>query len=234
SITLDNVHGGTPGYTFLWSNGLDENPITNIAAGIYNVTITDNLNCNIYETYEVHEPFDTIKFVATVKTTSCQQAEDGEVFVDEGQIDWSPYTNSFLLYDSLNVLIDSVAPGEIIGNLPPGPYLGIIINQYGCTASDSLYVEKGPEDCIAIPNLVTVNADGFNDVFAVRGGCEYDEFSVEIFTDQGVQVFESSDCLFTWNPDDNKAAANTVYFYYIKVAENGKPYEFRSSINITK
>ncbi|MBU0626410.1 gliding motility-associated C-terminal domain-containing protein [Patescibacteria group bacterium] len=234
SIVLDNVHGGTSPYTFLWDNGMTTQTITNVPANMYNITITDALDCNIYETYEVEEPFEEIKFFADVQTTSCQQSEDGEIVVYTENIYWSPYTNTFYLYDSLNVLVDSVSPGQIIGDLTPGLYIGIIINEYGCTAIDSLYVNKGPDDCIIIPNLVTVNGDGYNDVFEVQGGCEYDDFLVKIFTDQGVQVFESSDCLFTWDPLENKAAANTVYYYYISVTENSKPYEFKSSININK
>ena len=232
SIILDAVHGGTGPYTFLWNNGMTTSTITNIPAGMYNVTITDALGCIIYETYEVEEPYEWIKFFPTITSTSCQQSDDGQVVLHTEDIYWSPFINTFYLYDSLGVLVDSVSPGQAIGNLPSGFYVGILINQYGCSATDSLYVGKGPDDCILIPNLVTANGDGYNDVFAVQGGCEFQEFLVKIFTDWGEKVFESSDCNFTWNPLDNKAAANTVYYYYIRVAENGKEYIFKSSIDI--
>jgi gliding motility-associated-like protein len=234
SITLDAVHGGTSPYTFVWSNGAITQNLTNIPSGMYNLTITDNLGCNIYETYEVEQPYEPIKFFATITSTVCQQSEDGQIVLYTEDIYWSPFQNTFYLYDSLGVLVDSVQPGQIIGNLPPGPYLGIIINEYGCTAMDSIYVEQGDDDCIIIPNLVTMNDDGYNDVFRVEGGCEYDDFYVQIFTDWGAQVFESSDCDFIWDPQERNAAANSVYFYYILVTENGKPYEFKSSINIQK
>jgi hypothetical protein len=232
SVTMDAVYGGTGPYTFLWSNGMITNPIINIPDGMYNVTITDALGCVMYETYEVEEPYEWITFKPTITTTTCQQAEDGQVVFPLEDIHGSPYTNTFFLYDSLGVLIDSVGPDQIIGNLPSGFYEIILINQYGCTMNDSLYVGQGPGDCILIPNLVTANGDGFNDVFAVQGGCEYDEFSVKIFTDNGEQVFESSDCLFTWDPLTNQAHANSVYFYYIVVKENGKEYIFKSSIDV--
>ncbi len=234
SITLDAVHGGTSPYTFAWSNGAMTQNITNIPSGTYNLTITDVLGCNIYETYEVEQPYEPIKFFTTITSTVCQQSEDGQVVLYTEDIYWSPFSNTFYLYDSLGVLVDSVPPGQIIDNLPPGPYLGILINENGCTATDSIYVDKGTDDCIIIPNLVTINDDGYNDVFKVQGGCEYDTFVVQIFTDWGEQVFESSDCAFTWDPKNNKAAANSVYYYYIAVTENGKLYQFKSSINIQK
>lgn len=234
SIILDAVHGGTSPYIFVWSNGATTQNVTNIFSGMYNLTITDNLGCNIYETYEVEQPYEPIKFFATVTTTSCQHSEDGQIVLESEDIYWSPFQNTFYLYDSLGLFVDSVSPGQIIGNLPPGPYLGILMNSNGCSAIDSIYVDKGAEDCIIIPNLVTMNDDGYNDVFKVQGGCFYDEFSVQIFTDQGKQVFESSDCTFIWDPIIINAAANSVYYYYISVTENGKLYEFKSSINIQK
>ena len=234
SITMDAVYGGTGPYTFLWDNGMITNPIINIPANMYNVTITDALGCVIYETYEVEEPYEWIKFFAIITSTTCQQSSDGQIVVNTEDIYWSPFTNAIFLYDSLGVLVDSVSPGEAIGNLPSGFYEIILINQYGCTMNDSLYVGQGPGDCILIPNLVTTNGDGFNDVFSVQGACEYDEFSVKIFTDNGEQVFQSSDCLFTWDPLTNQATPNSVYYYYISVTENGKLYEFKSSINIQK
>jgi len=234
SVTLDNVYGGTGPYRFLWNTGDSIQNIATIPSGMYTVIITDNLGCNIFQTYQVEQPYEPIKFFPTITSTVCQQSEDGQVILYADDIYWSPFYNLFYLYDSVGVLVDSVSSGEPITNLPSGHYLGIIINEYGCTVTDSLYVDKGIEDCIVIPNLVTLNDDGYNDVFKVQGGCEYDSFHVEIFTDQGSSVFYSEDCTFIWDPQDNYAYANTVYYYYIAITERGKLYEFKSSINIQK
>lgn len=234
SVTLDSPHGGTPPYTYLWSNGMTTNPIINVPAGVYSVTVTDALGCIIEDEYEVEEPYNFMKFFPTITTTSCQQAEDGQVVLWDWDVFDSPYINWLLLYDSTGNLVDSVGTGELIGNLPPGTYIGTLINSAGCWITDSIMiVDKGDEDCIIIPNLITPNGDGYNDVFRVEGGCEYEEFHVELFTDQGERVFESDDCAFTWDPIERRhALSNTVYFYYIRVAEMGRSYEFQSSLNI--
>ncbi len=241
SITLDEVHGGTAPYTYLWSNQTTQNPLLDVPAGIYHVTITDAKSCSIEETYTIDQPFEPIKFFPTVTSTSCQQSEDGKVVVYPEDIYWSPYVNLIFLYDSLyGTVADSIAlvvggvdPGEIMGNLPPGHYTLVLMNEFGCSELTRVFVGKGPEDCILIPNMVTSNGDGYNDVFKVQGGCEYETFHVSIFTDLGKNVYESDDCNFIWDPKaTQKAAPNTVFYYYIKVTEGSRTYEFRNSINI--
>ena len=233
SITLNSVHGGTPPYTYAWSNGTNSNPLVNVPNGIYHVTITDSKNCTLEETYIVDQPYEPIKFFPTVTATSCQQAEDGQVVVYQEDVYWSPYINMIYLYDSLLVLVDSGGTGHFFGGLPPGPYSLILINEMGCSVKATVYIAKGSDDCILIPNLVTPNGDGYNDVFRVQGGCEYETFHISIYTDLGKNVFESDDCNFTWDPrETQKASPNTVFFYYIKVTEGKRTYEFRNSINV--
>ena len=45
NITL-GVTGGTPGYSYLWSNGAVTKDLNNVAAGTYTVTVTDSNNCS--------------------------------------------------------------------------------------------------------------------------------------------------------------------------------------------
>ncbi|HNG89629.1 MAG TPA: SprB repeat-containing protein, partial [Saprospiraceae bacterium] len=40
-----NVSGGTPGYTYLWSNGMITQDISSLSAGTYCVTVTDSKGC---------------------------------------------------------------------------------------------------------------------------------------------------------------------------------------------
>ncbi|WP_460474348.1 hypothetical protein, partial [Emticicia fontis] len=56
------VSGGTPGYTYQWSNGGTTAEITGIGAGTYTVTVTDANKCTITGSVTLTEP---TKLIAT-------------------------------------------------------------------------------------------------------------------------------------------------------------------------
>jgi hypothetical protein len=237
SLTLDDVYGGTPPYTYAWSNGTSTNPVSAIPAGVYSVTVTDSLDCFITQTYQVEQPFEPIKYFPTVTGTTCPERDDGTIILYSQNIYWSPYQNSLVIYDSLGITpLDTLRPDEISGDMAAGQYILVLVNENGCYTKDTVYIPQGTQPCISIiiPNLVTANGDGSNDVFRVSGACDYDEFQVIIFTDMGGKVYESSDCNFIWDPrSDVKYSSGTVFYYYIKVTVSGVVREFRNSINVT-
>jgi len=50
------VNGGTSDYTYIWNTGDLTTTVSDISAGIYSVTVTDENNCSIIETIELLEP----------------------------------------------------------------------------------------------------------------------------------------------------------------------------------
>jgi len=59
TITLNNVIGGTPGYTFIWNDiGLGTSSRTGLSAGNYSVTITDASLCTAVQAFTIVEPFE--------------------------------------------------------------------------------------------------------------------------------------------------------------------------------
>ena len=48
--------GGTPGYTYLWSNGGTTSTISNLTAGTYTVTATDSKGCSASNNITVNQP----------------------------------------------------------------------------------------------------------------------------------------------------------------------------------
>lgn len=76
SINL-NVSGGTPSYSFNWSNGQTSQNISSLNAGIYSVTITDANMCQRVDSVEITEP-DSIFFILSVTQPLCS-ANNGAI-----------------------------------------------------------------------------------------------------------------------------------------------------------
>ena len=55
ALNVDAISGGTPFYTYNWSNGSVGNPLENVAAGTYTVTATDSEGCTATSTVTVEE-----------------------------------------------------------------------------------------------------------------------------------------------------------------------------------
>ena len=74
------VDGGTQAYSFSWSNGGITNPITDLPAGDYAVTVTDMNGCSTESMCTV-QPLSCANFNATPNSTniSCNGGNDGEI-----------------------------------------------------------------------------------------------------------------------------------------------------------
>ena len=62
--------GGTPGYTYLWSNGTTTANLTAVAAGTYTVTVRDANNCSATASATVTQPATALTASATATATS--------------------------------------------------------------------------------------------------------------------------------------------------------------------
>ena len=68
------AHGGTPDYTFIWSNGMEEPHIDNLAVGPYTVTVTDLHNC--FDTLTAVVPFHPMPdFTVSVTPAYCERTD---------------------------------------------------------------------------------------------------------------------------------------------------------------
>lgn len=55
-----SIIGGVPPYQFNWTTGSNNEQITNLAAGSYTLTLTDNNGCEVINSADVKEPFEAI------------------------------------------------------------------------------------------------------------------------------------------------------------------------------
>ena len=91
------ISGGTPGFSYLWSDGSTQANISNLAANSYTVTVTDAVLCSIFYTFSIDEPQEIVGTVSNLNHVSCYGENDGSatITVSGGS---PPYT--CLLYTS--------------------------------------------------------------------------------------------------------------------------------------
>ncbi len=74
--TVVTYNGGTPTYTVLWSNGLNTDSISGLAAGTYTATITDAKGCTSTQTTNIIQPAQIVTNTSTT-AVSCNGGNDG-------------------------------------------------------------------------------------------------------------------------------------------------------------
>jgi gliding motility-associated-like protein len=70
--------GGTPTYEYLWSNNQVGQTISQLSAGVYNLTLTDANGCSLTDSTELISP-PTTQFELSVEPTSCYGTSDGRI-----------------------------------------------------------------------------------------------------------------------------------------------------------
>ena len=122
SIDL-TVGGGTPGYTYSWSNGATTQDISGLAAGVYSVTISDLNGCSKTHSVTITQPAAPLTLTSTQVNVLCFGNATGSInlSVSGGT---SPYS---YLWSNGTVTQD-------ISSLVAGSYSVTVTDFKGCTS----------------------------------------------------------------------------------------------------
>lgn len=128
--------GGTPGYTYAWSDGSAAEDRTGLAPGTYTVTVTDTRGCTATRTETITQPAGLV--LTTTKTDpSCPPGGNPSVS-SNGAIDLTvsggtgPYT-----YNWADLTPPPTEPQDRTG-LAAGTYTVTVTDNNGCTAMTSV------------------------------------------------------------------------------------------------
>ncbi|MBC5993405.1 gliding motility-associated C-terminal domain-containing protein [Pontibacter cellulosilyticus] len=110
-------------------------------------------------------------------------------------------------------------------------YVVEVTTREGCVVTKQVTVTVLPK--IIITNVITPNADGYNDKFDIKGIENYPNATVEIYTRWGEQVFQSKGYPEAWNGTKNGNALPVgAYYYIIKLDATSAP--ISGSVTIVK
>ncbi|MFW5850651.1 MAG: gliding motility-associated C-terminal domain-containing protein [Bacteroidota bacterium] len=76
------ARGGTPPYSYSWSNNKNQALIENLTAGTYILELTDNNNCSVEQEYTLTEPPPLKTYVNHKTDVLCYGEKTGSVFVN--------------------------------------------------------------------------------------------------------------------------------------------------------
>ncbi|MCX6256809.1 MAG: T9SS type A sorting domain-containing protein [Bacteroidia bacterium] len=136
--------GGTPGYTFHWSNSATIQNLTALAAGTFNLTVTDANTCSVTFSYSVTQPA-VLATTNTITNVSCNGGSNGAInlTVSGGT---SPYT----------YLWQNSATSQNLNNVPAGTsYAVTVTDSHTCTVLGGPYT-------ITQPAVLVVSGAGTN------------------------------------------------------------------------
>lgn len=132
------VSGGTPNYTYSWSNGGQQKDIFNVSAGSYQIVTTDDNQCQLVDTILVSEP-DFISVLATITPVRCKGESSGEIDITvtggTPEYDYHWTNSDFVLSASTQDLIE----------LPADSYSVEVTDTNGCTGSSAFIVTEPDE-----------------------------------------------------------------------------------------
>ena len=224
-------YGGTPTYTYLWSNGSTSATAYGLGAGIYSVTITDGNACTVATTLQLDNP---LKF--TISLPLADTLELGHsvyltpTYTNGNAIDW--------LWIPANALSCVTCQNTEVTTYYNTLYSVVATTDKGCVDTAAIFIWVNGEREVFIPNVFTPDGNGTNDYFEVFGNKEaWKFFSVQIFDRIGEKVYDSNDMNFKWDGTYKGKKLNPgvlVYTVNVTYLDNYTEKLFKGSVTLIR
>jgi hypothetical protein len=125
--------GGTPPYTYLWSDGQTTATATGLPGGSFSITCVDANGCEATGTVTINEP-SPLTLATTGTPTTCA-GNDGTATVDP-----AGGTGGYTYLWDMSAGNQTV---ETVAGLSPGTYVVTVTDANGCEASESITITDG-------------------------------------------------------------------------------------------
>jgi hypothetical protein len=219
--------GGTPPYTFAWSNGATTESITGLLPMQYDLTVTDAAGCFSFGSWTVGQNASvcaTISVSGLVNSTVCYDATSTITVAGGGQVFevTSPGFATFIAGSKISYLPGTkvTGGGKMIGRIAPsGPW---------CSGSKITEVAAGPgeEPMVTDHGFFSLypNPTSGNFTIVRKGDDLTSGFRVEIYTTNGTLMLTDD---ITGQKQEFRFADMPVGLYIVKVVAEGSVETFK-------
>ncbi len=199
--------------SYLWSNGATSAQ-TNVGVGVYQVIVTNALGC------EASSEISIISSSPIASIAISENPVNGEGTLISLQSTSVPDISSIISWNwnfgdgNVSDLENPTHSFEEIGSYQTTL---IITDAQGCVDTTAINLEV--VGAIVVPNVVTPNGDGVNDVFFIKNLDKNKAYKLAVLNRWGNVVFEVNDYQNDWVPNN---LIDGVYFYKVLQAETEK------------
>ncbi|MBI5541402.1 MAG: gliding motility-associated C-terminal domain-containing protein [Bacteroidia bacterium] len=144
-----SASGGTPGYTYLWSNSATTATATGLGAGSYSVTVYDSRSCSSTSSTNITQPSQLSSVISSTTNVNCNSGSDGSASVTA-----SGGTVSY------TYLWSNGGSTATITNLATGSYSVTVTDSHSCTSTTSTTINQPSALLLTIPSVSNVACNG--------------------------------------------------------------------------
>ena len=158
ALTISPLNGSAP-FTYIWSSGQTTQHITGLAAGYYDVTVTDHAGCTAFAYGQVQTSTPIVLTTSTTRTVCTSPTGTATVIATGGT---APYS-----YVWTSVPAQSTATATA---LAAGYYVVNVVDAVGCVQNQSaqvsnntslnMYLSETDAHCGSTPGSVTTHTSG--------------------------------------------------------------------------
>ena len=156
-----NVSGGTPPYSYRWSNTRTDNRITRVPAGYYSVTVMDSLLCITREYFYIDQPIGISIYESNILPV-CGEL-DGQITVSATG-GTAPYS----------YLWNTGETSQTLSDIEAGIYTVTVTDDAGCIARRTIELQNANAPSIFVMDITpsTCNPNNGAIEISVTGGTE--------------------------------------------------------------
>ncbi len=206
---IPTVSGGTGAYDYVWSNDVYERLNTDIPAGTYTLTVTDQNNCTLVQDLMLADP-DSVKIESvTVTDLTCSGQNDGSIAITA--------TGGTGLFEYSSDGGDTYVSASTLEDLEKGDYILLVRDGNGCLSETYPVTLEKQEGCaMLIYDAFSPNGDDLNPVWNIGNIENFPACTVRIFNIWGIEVFSSKGYGIPWDGKyEGKDLPSGTYYYVI-------------------